>query len=127
MFISMVAFAKIIDHMLGLALGFFHYVELGKITYFYAFFYDITVYPTIAVMFCKLFPRGVAISKLIKYNLFWIIFSFLFESIIAYPFGIMIYTGWKIFPFSLLFYCGAYPVITWYKLFLEKKLGFEKK
>lgn len=120
--LTQISISKMLDHMLGIAHGFYYYVQPGLIRYYYALFYDIVVYSTGIILFKKLMPKNKTIKNLLIYNLICIAFVTLFELFVIRPLGIIVYVKWRIIPQSLIFYIFFLPAFTWYILLIEKKV-----
>lgn len=117
----MLGVSKITDHVIGIGNGLYYHVQGGVAKYYFALFYDLIVYPTAGVIFSMLLPKNRSLGNLVLFNVAAIVLSTLFELLYLKPLKVIIYTGWRIIPHSLIFYSLFFPILTWYAILIKKK------
>lgn len=70
------------------------------------------IYPSFGIMFSVLFPPKHNLFGLITYNAAWTSALFLLEFLYMKPLRVIIYSTWRCFPLSLLFYALGFPIYT---------------
>lgn len=124
-FLTLWGFSGFVDGLLSSYLHLYYYVD-RNINELYSLIYDMAVFPSLAVIFLRLLPRDRNFIKLALFTISWIAGFTFMELLIIGPFNIIIYTGWKILPYSLIFYIIVMPMLTWYCINLTKRLSKEK-
>lgn len=117
--LTLMSVSGIIHSLLANQLQLYYYVS-KNLTHLYFIFYDIVVYPTFAMLFIRFIPIQKKVKDIIIYNIIWVCFMTLFELLIVKPTGIIVYTGWKIIPDSIVFYGLSYPLVTLYYIKLKE-------
>lgn len=119
--LSLMSSIGILNSLLSEQFQLYYYVS-KNLTHVYFVLYDIVVYPTFAILFTQFLLIKKAKVYIIIYNITWICFMTLFELLIIKPMGIIVYTGWRIIPYSPIFYMVSYPLVTLYYIKLRKIL-----
>ncbi|WP_139264231.1 CBO0543 family protein [Clostridium magnum] len=117
--LTLMALVGIVHSLLVSQLHLYYYVS-KEATHVYFIFYDIVVYPALAILFIRFLFIKRTVRYMIIYNIFWICFMTLFELLVVKPAGIIVYTGWRIIPQSIYFYSLAYPLFAVYYIKLKK-------
>lgn len=117
--LTLMSLVGILHSLLGNQFHLYYYVS-KKLNNAYFVFYDIVVYPALAILFIRYLLIKRTLRYIIIYNILWICFMTLFELLIVKPMGIVVYTGWRIIPKSIYFYGIAYPLATLYYIRLKK-------
>lgn len=88
-------------------------------------FVEVTLPACFGVLFMNFLPRGGSVRKFIRYYIFWVLFSLLFERLSVYI-GYVHYIDWKVW-YSLLFYFGACAFMYWHYWFMRKASMYESR
>lgn len=122
MTISLVGISAIIDKLLSGQLQLYYYVDYEN-RLIYSALYDLLIYPCYGAMFSILMPRNRRYKSAVYYILRWTAFLTFLEAIVVYPFHIVIYTGWWIFPYSPIFYVVGITITYIYYQVVENKFA----
>jgi len=88
----------------------------------YSFWANLIIIPALGLVFIKFVPKTV--KEVAVYIAAWTVISTLFEILIAKPFGILVYSGWRIIPYSVIGYIFAF---TWEYVYYRILLKHCKK
>lgn len=119
MTISLVGVSAIIDKLLSGQFQLYYYVSYDN-KLIYSSLYDLLIYPCYGAMFSLLMPNKRTYKSIFYYILTWTVFLTFLESVIVYPFHIVIYTGWWIFPYSPIFYAVGLTMAYIYYRIIER-------
>lgn len=122
MTISLIGVSGIIDKLLSSQFQLYYYVNYDN-KLIYSSIYDLLIYPCYGAMFSFLMPRNRNYKSAVYYILSWTIFLTFLESVVVYPFHIVIYTGWWIFPYSPIFYAVGLTITYIYYQVVENKFA----
>lgn len=115
--ITTVAVSMVFDTLMGSILGLFYYISPHE-SLIYSILSAIFLYSLLNIMYVSFLPQN--IREDIIYTIFWIAGLLLFEylSVIA---NTIVYTGWSMFPWSVILYIVSYAWISlFYKYLLRK-------
>lgn len=122
MTISLVGISAIIDKLFSSQFQLYYYVDYDN-KLIYSAIYDLLIYPCYGAMFSFLMPKNRSYKSAVYYILSWTIFLTFLEAIVVYPFHIVNYTGWWIFPYSPIFYVIGLTITYIYYQLVENKFA----
>ncbi|KGK85987.1 hypothetical protein [Clostridium sp. HMP27] len=122
MAISLVGASAIIDKLLSSQFQLYYYVDYDN-KLIYSSIYDLLIYPCYGIMFSVFMPGSRKYKSAAYYILSWTVFLTFVEAIVVYPFHIVIYTGWWIFPYSPIFYVVGLTITYIYYQIVENKFA----
>lgn len=122
MTISLVGASGIIDKLLSGQFQLYYYVNYDY-KLIYSSLYDLLIYPCYGAMFSLLMPSNRTYKSIFYYILSWTVFLTFLESVVVYPFHIIIYTGWSIFPYSPIFYLAGLTMAYIYYQVVKNKFA----
>jgi hypothetical protein len=122
MHITVVAASAIGDKLFLAQLGLYYYVDY-KYRFLYGLVYITLLYPSLGILFSKFMPKNRTYKGASIYIALWIAFLLVLECFIIYPFKIVVFTGWWIFPHSLIFYMVNLTLAYMYYQAVERKFG----
>lgn len=122
MAITLVGASAIIDKLLSSQFHLYYYVDYDN-KLIYSAIYDLLIYPCYGAMFSVFMPRSRKYKSAGYYILSWTMFLTFLEAIVIYPFHIVIYTGWWIFPYSPIFYVVGLTITYIYYQLVENKFA----
>jgi hypothetical protein len=115
--LTVLGVSGILDNIFSDYYKLYYYIHY-KHTIIYSKLLDIFLFPAMGVLFILLMPNPVKLKNSIRYCIIWIVSLFIFEILII-PLKIVQYTGWRIFPHSLIFYTVTIPIAYFYTLILS--------
>jgi hypothetical protein len=113
--LTSIGYSFISDLTIGDRLKLFYYITPQKFT-LYIILAGVFIYPFCNMIYTMFLPE----RKPLIYTIFWIIGMLLFEylSVIAKT---VVFTGWKMFPWSIILYMVSYLwIYSFYKYLLNK-------
>ena len=117
-FLSFLGLAEIVGNILAHQMHLYYYLDQEN-NIVYSMLYYIIVYPASGIVYSRLFPKNETVWNLGMYSLAWIVIYIILEIFVIKRYNVIVYTGWKVIPYSLLLYVIAFPL--YYKT-IRKKL-----
>lgn len=89
----------------------YHYVN-REYKGWYSFWANLVIVPSLGLVFIKFVPKSLLGAT--AYIAAWTVASTLFELFVTKPLGILVYSGWNIFPHSTIGYILTFTFVNFY-------------
>lgn len=97
----------------------YHYVSI-EYRGWYSFWANLIIIPALGLVFIKFVPKSY--KWVCAYIATWAVMGTLFETFISKPLGILVYSKWRIFPFSTIGYILVLTVLyVYYRILLKHR------
>jgi hypothetical protein len=116
--IASIAYSLVFDIVFGELLGLYYYISPEK-SMLYILFGAIFIYTPLNIIYTVFAPEG--IKQLLAYTAVWTVVMLAFEyaSLLTRT---IIFTGWRMFPWSVVTYIATYTWINLFYRYLKRKL-----
>ena len=113
-----IGYSLIFDITFGGLLGLYYYINLDETTVF-MILAAVFIYAPLDILFLVFIPSG--IGKAAAYTAAWTAGMLLLECACLST-GTLVFTGWRIFPWSFITYAATYIWIIKFYRYLDKRL-----
>jgi hypothetical protein len=116
--ITSVAYSLVYENILGEYFRLYHYID-SQVSILYIVLAGVFLYPVLNMLYILFLPSK--IKPLLLYTGVWI-GAMLFLEYISLLTKTIVFTGWVIFPWSLITYIGTYLWVIFFYSYLQKRL-----
>lgn len=117
-----VGYSLVFEIILGDRLGLYYYISPAEST-LYMILSVILIYIPINLIYLAFLPEKP--GGIVVYTVFWIVGMLLFEYVSLVT-DIVVFTGWRILPWSILTYIATYLLLNLLYRYLDRRLAVKR-